>query len=308
MKIKTPSRLHFGIIDLSRKFRREYGALGVTLKDGYKINIEEHSSELNIKGNERERKIISDVFQRLKKDFDISSGYEVEIEERLPEHVGLGSTTQLTLGTALGMLKISGKRVPTLKMAENLGRGRYSAIGTYGFENGGFILEGGKIKSDEVSPLITRYSIPDDWKFLIACPESSKGYDENEEKPIMEDLTVKKKYPEKISHNILMGILPAIIEDDIEAFGQHLTEIQKFVGKSFSDYQDGIYHPAVEDIVEDMVENTYGGGQSSWGPTAYGVVKEHEVDDIKQKLNSDDDREIKIWIGEPNNDGVQIED
>ncbi len=307
MKIKTPSRLHFGIIDLSREFKREYGALGVTLKRGYEIRIEESESGIQIEGNERERTIIKDVYQKLKKEYDLLPGYEITIDERLPNHVGLGSTTQLTLGTSLGLLKLAQKNVTTLKMAKMLGRGRYSAIGTHGFEKGGFILEGGKAEKNEISPLTKRVTIPDDWRFLIVCPKKSKGYDEKEERPIMEELKIDKKYPEKICHNILMGILPALKEKDIKSFGEHLTEIQRLVGSSFSDYQEGIYHPDIEDIVDLMQEHTYGGGQSSWGPTAYGIVKKSDLKSIKDKILPQNDRDFRVWIGEPNNQGVSIQ-
>ncbi|MBS3781830.1 MAG: GHMP kinase [Candidatus Thermoplasmatota archaeon] len=309
MRVKTPSRLHFGIIDLSRKFKRKYGALGVTLKDGYDIELESSGKELYVEGSKREKEIVSKVYRKLKEKFSISVGFEVTIEDRIPSHVGLGSTTQLTLGTAYGMLKEIGEDVSIIELAKLLERGRYSAIGTYGFQDGGFILEGGKSGKNEISCLIKRIDFPEDWRFLIICSKVFKGYDEKEEKPIMNKLTVDKKYPEKISHNILMGILPALKRKDIGAFGEHLTRIQETVGKSFSDHQEGIYHPAIIDMVEFLIDNTYGGGQSSWGPTAYGLVKKKEVDNLKDKvLEEKKEDEYRVWIGDPNNEGVIVEE
>ncbi len=308
MIIKTPSRLHFGIIDLSRTYQREYGALGVSLKGGYKIEIESiGEKDIKVVGDEKEKSIVRDVYSTLAENYDLSCGFEVNIIESVPSHVGLGSTTQITLGAGYGMLKAAGKEIKVPKLASMLDRARYSAIGTYGFRSGGFILEGGKTKEQKLSPLLFRSEVPEDWRFLIICPKSNKGYDEKEERPIMDELKVEKKYPEKISHNILMGMLPALVDEDIRAFGKHLTRIQELVGRSFSGYQEGTYNPAVSEIVESLKEETYGAGQSSWGPTAYGLVKEDELKKVKKKVLPNDGKDHRVWVGEPNNEGVKID-
>ncbi len=308
MIIKTPSRLHFGIIDLSRAYKREYGALGVSLKGGYKIEIESiDEKDIKVVGDEREKSIVRDVYSTLAENYDLSCGFEVNILESVPSHVGLGSTTQITLGAGYGMLKAAGKEIKVSNLASMLDRARYSAIGTYGFRSGGFILEGGKTKEQKLSPLLFRSDVPEDWRFLIICPKRNKGYDEKEERPIMDELKVEKKYPEKISHNILMGILPALVDEDIRAFGKHITRIQELVGRSFSSYQEGTYNPAVSDIVESLKEETYGAGQSSWGPTAYGLVKKDELNNVKKKVLPNDGKDHRVWIGEPNNEGVKID-
>ncbi|MEF8835881.1 MAG: beta-ribofuranosylaminobenzene 5'-phosphate synthase family protein [Candidatus Thermoplasmatota archaeon] len=309
MKIKTPSRLHFGIIDLSREFSRKYGAFGITLRDGYEIEMEPIEDGIHVEGSEREKKIAKKVHRRLREKFDIADGFEIVVNESIPNHVGLGSTTQFTLGTGYGILKECGEEISIKKLAKMLGRGRFSAIGTHGFENGGFILEGGKVKEKDISPMLKRKDVPEDWRFLIICPEQEKGYDEKEEKPIMEDLTVNRKYPEKICHNLLMGVLPSLEGEDIESFGEHLTKIQELVGESFSDYQEGIYHPVISDIVKSLIDSTYGGGQSSWGPTAYGLVREKDLDGLKNKvLEGKKEENYRVWIGEPNNEGVIVKD
>lgn len=307
MIVKTPSRLHFGIIDLSRKFKREYGALGVMLKDGYSIEVNSTPEEMEIQGDQREKKIIAEVYEILKERYDVSAGFEVTVKERIPNHVGLGSTTQLKMGTGYGMLKERDIDIGVMELAEVLKRGRYSAIGTYGFSNGGFILEGGKQGRKEISPMLFWDEVPDDWRFLIICPKEEKAYNEKEERPIMEGLQVEKKYPEKICHNILMGVLPALEREDIKSFGDHLTEIQRLVGESFSGFQEGTYHPSIDDIMDTLVERTYGAGQSSWGPTAYGLIKSDEIGEVKEKVLPDDRENYRIWVGEPDNHGVRIE-
>jgi len=311
MIIETPSRLHMGIIDLSRKFERQYGALGVMIKGGFKIEIEQIEKGLEVDGTEREKQEVSEVYERMKEHYGIQTGFRVNVERRVPRHVGLGSTTQLYLGSAKGMAELSGINADSVELASVVGRSRFSAIGTYGFDKGGFILEGGKKVDEEVPPLLSRMEIPSHWRFLIVNPKEEEGYDETEEKPIMKKIKVDEEYPPKISHHIVMGVLPSLKDGDIEEFAEHISAIQRLVGKSFSEYQGGVFHPAVSDVIEFLEEITLGAGQSSWGPTAYGIVHEDDVEETKEKVElwlQERDEEAFVWSAEPDNSGADIID
>jgi len=73
----------------------------------------------------------------------------------------------------------------------------------------------------------------------------------------------------------MMKLLPALVEKDIENFGDALTEIQKIVGKYFSGVQGGIYSSQLaKECAEQMLKlGAYAVGQSSWGPTFYGLTR-----------------------------------
>lgn len=311
MIIETPSRLHMGLIDLSRKFERQYGALGVMVKGGFKIEVEQIAEGLKVDGTEREKHEVSEVYERMKDHYDIDSGFRVDVERRVPRHVGLGSTTQLYLGTAKGMAELSGIDADSVEIASVVGRSRFSAIGTYGFDMGGFILEGGKKKKEKVPPLCARMAIPDDWRFLIVNPKEEEGYDETEEKPIMKKIEVDEEYPQKISHHIIMGVLPSIKDGNIGEFADHISAIQRLVGMSFSEYQGGIFHPAVSDVIEFLEKITSGAGQSSWGPTAYGILHKDDVEVAMKKVEKWLEKrgeEAYVWSAEPDNSGAEIID
>ncbi|MFO7793204.1 MAG: hypothetical protein R6W73_09565 [Candidatus Saliniplasma sp.] len=309
MIIKTPSRLHMGIIDLSREFIRSYGALGLTIKDGFTIEVGKKEKGLNIKANKRNVMEVQKVYNQLKGALQIKNGFNVKVEEDIPRHVGLGSTTQLSLGTGLAMAKLSGYDLDPIKLADIVDRAKFSAIGTYGFKHGGFILEGGKSAPIEMPPLLFREKIPKDWRFIIICAKRWEGFDEEEEQPIMEELKVDKRFPRIISHHIVMGILPALKKEDIEDFGYHMSEIQKAVGTSFSEYQKGIYHPAVGDIIKELKKHTYGVGQSSWGPTIYGLTTEDKAKRVEMKMKKwlkKNRKKASVRAAEPENQGVKI--
>ncbi|MFO7990784.1 MAG: GHMP kinase, partial [Thermoplasmata archaeon] len=172
-----------------------------------------------------------------------------------------------------------------------------------------FILEGGKENKEEVPPLIAHMDIPDSWRFVIVCPKDIHSFDEVEEKPIMESMKVDRKYPSMISHHIVMGVLPALVSTDIEGFGHHISKIQRLVGRSFAEPQGGIFHPIIADVIEKLEVLTYGAGQSSWGPTGYGITDIENAEDVKDEiLGYLDDKELDshVWIAEPENEGAHF--
>jgi len=73
---------------------------------------------------------------------------------------------------------------------------------------------------------------------------------------------------------VLMALLPAIADADLQTFGSALSEIQRITGRWFADVQGGTFSSGVsEDLVRRMAEwGAAGVGQSSWGPTVYGIV------------------------------------
>lgn len=306
MIVKTPSRIHLGIIDLSREFNREYGALGLMVKGGYCIEVEKGDG-LEVEGTPKEKKEVGMVYEGLVKRYGLDTGFKVKVRNSVPRHVGLGSTTQLKMGTAGAMLREAGVEHDLREMARTVGRSRFSAIGTYGFIHGGFILEGGKDSPERVPPLTARLETPEDWRFVIVWPDRLSTYDEVQERPVMKNVKVPVDYPQRISHHVVMGVLPALVDGDICSFGHHISHIQRLVGDSFSPYQGGTFHPVVTDVVDELGKLTYGAGQSSWGPTAYGITTKDEEPSVRENILSwlsENNRTAQVWTGEPDNQGA----
>jgi beta-RFAP synthase len=76
---------------------------------------------------------------------------------------------------------------------------------------------------------------------------------------------------DRLCRLILLGLLPAVIEHDLDSFGASLVEIQRHVGRGFAPAQGGTYaHPEIESIIAMLKsEGLQGAGQSSWGPALY---------------------------------------
>ncbi len=60
---------------------------------------------------------------------------------------------------------------------------------------------------------------------------------------------------------------------NIDEFGAALTEIQREIGSIFAARQGGVFHPRAAPVVQALEALGVGAvGQSSWGPTVYGIV------------------------------------
>jgi len=304
MLIETPKRLHLGLIDPSASLGRRFGSLGLALEGGYRIRVMPHD-KLEIKANEEDAKTIRFVIDKMNQEFLTGFNYLIDVENAIPRHVGLGSTTQLTLGVGLALAKLNNIRVEIENLASLLGRGKNSGAGIYTFKYGGFVMDSG-VKGS-IPQLIIREDLPEDWGFLLIIPHVKRGFDEEEEKPIMRDLAGRVEIAEKICHRILLGLLPALKERNIEEFGKHLTEIQMLVGKHFEEYQGGEFREDVKFMLEFLKENTYGYGQSSWGPTLYGLIKKDDYEVIKRKTQNflkELGINAHVDIGIPRNNGA----
>ncbi len=304
--IRTPRRLHLGLIDPSALLGRRFGSLGVALEGGYEIEILESDSREIVAGRE-DRDTIEATLKRMNSAYGTGVNYRVEVRKGIPRHVGLGSTTQLSLAVGLGVARLRNLNLSVEELAKTLGRGRESGAGVYSFAHGGFVIDGG-VKND-LPPLIFREDFPEDWAFLLIIPELKPGFDEEEEKPVMAGLSGKPDAAMEISHRILLGLLPALKERDIKTFGEHLNAVQRLVGRHFEDYQGGEFREDVGLILDFLAEKTYGAGQSSWGPTVYGLIRKADFQRLSAEAR-DFLREqgvgAKVELGLPRNSGAEV--
>ena len=162
-----------------------------------------------------------------------------------------------------------------------MGRGGTSGIGVAAFENGGLILDGGHKFKDKGAfspsaashvppgPVLFRRDFPD-WPIVLAIP-NTKGVHDAEEVDIFKKFCpIPLAEVQEISHVILMQMLPALVEEDLESFGKAINHFQ-IVG--FKKREVELQPRPVLDIMEYMRDNgASGAGISSFGPVVYGIV------------------------------------
>ncbi len=323
IEVKTPSRLHFTLIDLNGSLGRIDGGIGVTL-DYPNVLIEaEPSKSILVEGEKKD--LAESIIRKAINKISPGNGVKIKIKSTIPDHVGLGSKTQLSLAIATAINRIYARNFSVRELVKIVGRAGTSGIGVAAFERGGFILDGGhsfgpgkqkeKFLPSSASlappaPVIIRQDVPEDWFFVIGIPNVDKGAHGAREVGIFKKYCpIPLREVEKLSHLILMKTLPAIMDKDIEVFGKSLHEIQKI---GFKKVEVELQDRVVKKLINFMIENgAYGSGVSSFGPAVYGLVSGIET---AEKLSLETELFLKkhtggtAFISGVNNKGVEVKE
>jgi len=290
IRVKTPCRLHFGLIDLNGQLGRINGGLGVALEQpGWEIKgwiTENNNDKISLSPS-----LIS-IIKRFDEYFKTTTiGIDFKVHDRIPQHVGLGSNTQFSLAVGIILTKIHNIETSVVEIANAIKRGGTSGIGVAAFDKGGIILDGGhtfgkgkqteSFKPSSISaasppPVIFRQNPPSNWQFVLLTPKTKQGAYGKEEIDLFSDnCPIPAIEVEKLSRLILVKILPAIVEKDIQAFGEGLTEMQtNFTQFGMNRYKKG----NVNDLLNFTRENQdiFGSGLSSFGPTIFALTDTDE--------------------------------
>jgi len=279
--VKAPARLHLGIIDLGGEVGRLFGGIGVAISCPNVILQAEKSQSLTFKGEKSE--LLRPLVELFIEKYKVEPKFAINVKQTIPQHVGLGSGTQLALATATALAKLFDIDASVPELAASMRRGKVSGVGTAVFDKGGFVVEGGvKIQEDKsmlpdsFPSAIFQASFPDDWLFTVAIPNVKRGLSGAAEADAFSCLPpMSMEQAGRISRLILMSLLPALKEKDIKTFGSTLTQIQNIVGDCFASAQGGRFSssPSGECTKYMLKHGALGVGQSSWGPTVYGLIE-----------------------------------
>lgn len=286
IRVSAPARIHMGILNPSHSIGdRLYAGVGVSVEEPRTVVEVEPADGLNVGGLSADE---SRLFARKIIDHYKLKGAKINVLSVPPRHAGLGSTTQLSLSIATGITKAYGLDVQPVELARVLGRGKQSAIGTYVFQQGGFIVEGGWGHNTAFPPLLFSYHFPGDWRFLIIIP-ASRSFDEKQELEVFEKLpSPQEKLVYEACYRLLLGMAPAVVEKNIQAFGEHLTKLQEVVGAMFSHAQGGVFQPQSAPLIEKLRDmGAIGVGQSSWGPAVYALFNPEKSETIELLLKKE---------------------
>lgn len=309
--VKTPARLHLGLIDLNGELGRMFGGLGVGIDHPNVIVEAQYAEKLTVTGQETE--LATALVKRFLAAFPVKGNVHVDVKEAIPAHVGLGSGTQFSLAIATALAKLFAINVSTPQLALAMGRAQRTGVGTAIFQKGGFIVDGGKKTQQNAAfpPLIYRQPFPETWRFVVAVPNVQKGLSNSEETVAFKKLPpMQADSVAKICRLTMLKLLPALAERDIESFGEALTSIQILTGEYFAHVQGGTYSdPKVADTLEYIKSiGAYGFGQSSWGPAVYGVVKQEDAKMALKKVKAYLAKGVggEVFIAKGNNKGATI--
>lgn len=271
--VTAPARLHQGIFDLNGGLGRRFGGLGVAITRPAVILEANRSDKLTACGPEAER--VLKFAGRYLNSTKLQAGADFHIEQAIPAHVGLGSGTKLGLAVAQALAVLYEQSTDPYALARAVGRGERSAVGLWTFARGGFVVEGGYWPDSHLpAPLLMRQPMPANWHCVLAIPHQITGLSGHSEAAAFDQLVVTAEQAARISHVVLMSLLPALVEGQLPEFGKALTQVQRLVGDCFSSVQGGQFaNSRSAELIEAFLSGgAAGAGQSSWGPTVYALA------------------------------------
>lgn len=324
IETRTPCRLHFGLLALSKDGRRQFGGAGLMVRRpdvAVRVRLSPETPGLSSTGLMGDRAL--DFARRFMETAvnrgwaTMPDGLTVEVLRVPRPHTGLGSGTQLAMAVARCLAQIIGKEDLTASdLAASVGRGRRSAIGAHGFLHGGFLVDGGKLPSESdtprLAPIVMRHPFPDAWRIVLIRPRALEGLAGERETRAFADMPdIPDGVTDRMSRLVMLGLAPALLERDIDAFGEALFELQREVGACFAGPQGGIYaDPMLDDMVHFIRgKGVRGVGQSSWGPTLYAIAPDepsadHIANAVEERFGLHNKGEVIVTTGD--NDGCTV--
>ena len=293
IRVQAPSRLHFGLLSLSTEDRwpdregqgtllgRRFGGVGLMVQSPGVCLSAVPADRWEASGAlaDRVRKAALLLAETLPA--DARRPLHVHIEQCAPEHAGLGTGTQLELAVGKAVASACGIELDAVELARRLGRGQRSGLGIHGFTHGGFLVDGGKGAGTEVAPLLARHDFPEPWRLVLAIPSWASGLHGTRERQAfqqLQDQGASLAATDALCRLVMLGLLPALIDRDLPAFGEALYDFNARVGEAFASVQGGIYaHPGLAELVAFIrQQGVRGVGQSSWGATVFAIAADPE--------------------------------
>ncbi len=320
--VRTASRLHLGLLSLPADGERwpdrhglsviparRYGGVGLMIDTPGIVLRVDPAKEWSAEGPLADRAL---AFARRM----VTSLGKVDIPPRRilleaapREHVGLGTGTQLGLAVARALAASWDVEMPIHQLAHHVGRGLRSALGIHGFGKGGFLVEAGKSAHEVLSPLVARVEWPAEWRVVFAVPNHIEGRHGGEERSAFARLHSSVATSEALSRLVLLGMLPALIERDLEAFGEAVFDFNSRVGEMFASVQGGPYASAAVAGMVDLLRRAgaRGVGQSSWGPGVFAIVGDEEQARHLALGTHDDWPAAVVWVARGVNQSATLE-
>ncbi|HTP19596.1 MAG TPA: beta-ribofuranosylaminobenzene 5'-phosphate synthase family protein [Solirubrobacteraceae bacterium] len=307
--VTAPARLHFGMLDPAGIGARRFGGVGVAVESPrVVVSIRPSSGEdVVARGPQAER--AAEFARRAREAFGRSGGVEIEVREAIAPHGGLGSGTKLGLAVALGVADLAGVSAGPVELARATGRGARSSVGSWTFAAPGLVVEAGLSAGDSISPLVARHPMPERWRCVLAMPLGVEGLSGNAEDRFFSLLQEERAAIEPpVSRLVLTALLPGLVTEDIGEFGAALTEIQREIGAMFASRQGGVFHPRASQVVDALLALGVGAvGQSSWGPSVYGIVDSPErAADVADRLRATVGAEADVRVVDFDRRGASV--
>ncbi len=282
----APARLHMGFIDLSGALGRHFGSIGLALNEiNTRLSISA-ATGLTVEGPSAERALRAT--RQLCQLLGLSDRLHITIHSAIPEHIGLGSGTQMSLALGAALNAFYGLGLSVREIAQLTDRGARSGIGIGVFEQGGLVVDGGRGVETVTPPLLVRMPVPEDWRFILVFDQRGQGLHGEQEVSAFKQLPpFPQQEAARLCYLLLMQGLPALAEANIKLFGEAISALQQAVGEHFAPVQGGVFtSPEVAQAMQWLQQQgAVAIGQTSWGPTGFcALVGEGKAAELLSQL------------------------
>ncbi|PRD48027.1 beta-ribofuranosylaminobenzene 5'-phosphate synthase family protein [Sphingobacterium haloxyli] len=306
LKITAFPRLHITLIAMGQNAYRINGGIGFSISDP-KLEIEISPSIRFSLTDLRDTKLTDNEIIKIEYSIDrtikaLSFRHNIHVKigkGELLSHVGLGAGTIIKLACIEGLFLINDfKDYSTTQIIDFSGRGGTSGIGVRTYFSGGYAFDvGRKNDGNTLSPsgslehkvnqslLINQGEMPN-WKIGLCIPRNLYGFSNTTENSFFKrTANLSNKAIKEILYECSLGVLPSIIEKDIDVFSKSIKKIQKLKWKTA---ERKVHETTISDaelILYDCGASAI--GMSSMGPTLFFVGEDLEktITLAKQQLN-----------------------
>jgi beta-ribofuranosylaminobenzene 5'-phosphate synthase len=302
--VNTSARLHMGFYDLSAT--NKFGGLGLAIDaPATQITVAKNKITLiNAKSSDNVANIVENIVKLL----NVKQHFSLTTNQTIPTHAGLGSGTQIALAIGIGLNQLFNLQLSIAQIAAAVGRGKRSGIGVGAFEQGGFLVDAGKL-SDAIPEITMRHAFPDNWRVLLVHDSAHVGLHGALESQAFNTL---KPAQSMLSDMVFNHMIPALKRADLLAFGEYMADLQDYNGEYFTPVQGGYYASKNVEIVLNWLQQNGVAcvGQSSWGPTGFAILENQQQAEslqIKAQLAFAGKPNISFQICRGKNAGATIE-
>lgn len=327
-RISTPARLHFTLIDMNGELGRIDGSLGLSIQDPcVSLEFGPHERTVVRGGAPCEREMVLAEVAASSEILEVEPRIEILIRQVIPPHQGLGSGTQIRLAVLSALNQQLGLNHSTSELGAISTRGGTSGIGIRAFSCGGFLLDGGhSVRVQKKSfapsrfatkagqpPLLMRTDFPTSWGIVLFVPSRHQGLSGSDELDFMlANTPIPLDEVQSTSHIILMLLLPALRELDLETFGACVSALQDVGWKRRHWMRPDIQPLRSVRSAFAATAGIHGCGLSSTGATVFGFYDAARFSDdevsanLRSELRNGEATPGRIVCTRANNSGMQL--
>ncbi len=273
MEVRSPARLHVGMLSFGNPAMRSYGGVGMMVdRPGLHLRMR-RSNRYEARGPLSERAL--SFARACAQAWNLGdAACAIDVLATPASHVGLGSGTQLALSVAAAMSHLFVRPVDdddlppppqhpaqddpdpsshewtfdgreAQEFARITGRGRRSCVGVHGFSRGGLIVEAGRrlpaspaADDDgmrEFSPMVARVRLPSAWRCVVIVGRDAVGLHGAPEAAAFAGLPpMDAAVSAELSRIALLDMLPAAVEAKFGEFAAAIAAYGRLAGQPFA--------------------------------------------------------------------------